>query len=486
MKEMSDSKVAIVTLGVMLSLFMSAIEMTVVATAMPTIVNQLGGLNRYSWVFSAYMVASTTTIPIYGKFSDTYGRKTIFLIAMALFLTGSMLSGQSHSMDQLICFRTLQGMGAGGLMPLSFIIIGDMFSFEERARMQGFFSGVWGFASIVGPLLGGFLVDKLSWRWVFYVNLLPGCLASILLLAGLREGNEKKAHPRIDYLGAVLLTSGVVVLLLSLFQLGTFSGLVLLISSAILFIALVVAERAAADPILPLTLFRERLFAVGIAHGILAGWVLFGSTSFVPLFVQLSLEKSATVAGSALTPQMLGWVFSSVIGTRLLLHYSYRTIVLVGMVLLTLGALFMSLVTTDTSIIRVMLNMVLMGVGMGLTVPAFMIAIQNSVDRNKLGTATATLQFSRVIGGALGVSVMGLILSVRLAANLKAAGVHPEVMSLQDLMKPFSTSAAAADATLRGALTGAVESVFVAALAAAVVGLVVTAFTPKGGIRRNG
>lgn len=470
----------------MLSLFMAAIEMTAVATAMPTIVNQLGGLTRYSWVFSAYMVASTTTIPLYGKFSDIYGRKPVFLVAMALFLCGSILSGQSHSMNQLIGFRALQGLGAGGLLPLSFIIIGDLFSFEKRARMQGLFSGVWGVASILGPLLGGFLVDQLSWRWVFYINLLPGCLASILLWAGLREDAENRARPKIDYLGAALLTAGVVALLISLFQLETPSGWALLVSSAMFFIALVAAERAAADPILPLSLFRDRLFAVGTAHGVLAGWAMFGSTSFVPLFVQLSLEKSATVAGSALTPQMLGWVFSSILGARLLLHYSYRTIVLVGMGFLTVGSFFMSHVTTDTTLVRVMFNLALMGVGMGLTVPAFMIAIQNSVDREKMGTATATLQFSRVIGGALGVSVMGLILSLRLAANLKAAGADRAAMALQDLMRPLAAGAAVSDATLRGALTSAVESVFVAAFAAAVAGLVVTAFTPSGGIRQRG
>ena len=183
----SNTRVAVVTAGVMLSLFMAAVEMTVVATAMPTIVEQLGGLARYSWVFSAYMVASTTTIPLYGKFSDIYGRKPVFLVAMALFLGGSVLSGQSHSMNQLVFFRALQGLGAGGLMPLSFIIIGDMFSFEKRARMQGLFSGVWGVASIVGPLLGGFLVDHFSWRWVFYVNVVPGFVASALLGAGLRQ-----------------------------------------------------------------------------------------------------------------------------------------------------------------------------------------------------------------------------------------------------------------------------------------------------------
>jgi len=485
---MSQGRVIAVTLGVMLSLFMAAVEMTVVATAMPTIVSQLGGLARYSWVFSAYMVASTTTIPLYGKLSDIYGRRPVFLTAMTLFLAGSILSGQSHSMDQLIGFRALQGLGAGGLMPLSFIIIGDLFSFEQRARMQGLFSGVWGVASIVGPLLGGFLVDQLSWRWVFYVNLVPGFLAAALLWAGWREpaGWEDRPRPSIDYGGAGLLTAGVVSLLLGLFQLGTVQGLALLASSAMLFAALFAVERVAADPVLPLPLFRDRLFAVGTIHGLFAGWAMFGSTSFVPLFVQLSLGRSPTVAGSALTPQSLGWVLASIIGGRLLLRFSYRKVVLVGMGSLTIGSLLMSFVHTDTALSRVMFNLALMGIGMGLTVPAFTIAVQNSVERNKLGTATATLQFSRVIGGALGVSVMGLILSRGFAANLKAAGVDGAAMSFQDLMQPLHAGNALADATLRGALTGAVESVFVAAFVAAVAGLAATTLTPSISIRRCG
>jgi Major Facilitator Superfamily len=318
--------------------------------------------------------------------------------------------------------------------------------------------------------------------------LLPGVLASALVWVGWREGagSENRARPGIDYVGATLLTAGVVVLLLSLFQLETLPGWVLLASSAMLFAALLVVEQSAADPILPLPLFRDRLFAVATAHGLLAGWAVFGSISFVPLFVQLSLGKSPTVAGSALTPQMLGWVFASIIGSRLLLHFSYRTIVLVGMGSLTVGSFFMSLVTTDTTLARVMFNLALMGVGMGLTVPAFTIAVQSSVDRNELGTATATLQFARVIGGALGVSVMGSILSLRLAANLKAAGAGRAAMSLQDLMRPLQAGTAAGDATLRGALTSAVESVFVAAFAAAVVGLIVAAFTPRTGVHRRG
>jgi len=428
------------------------------------------------------MVASTTTIPLYGKLSDVYGRRPVFLIAMGLFLAGSVLSGQSRSMDQLIIYRALQGLGAGGLMPLSFIIIGDLFSFKQRARMQGLFSGVWGIASIVGPLLGGFLVDRLSWRWVFYINLAPGFLSAALLTAGWREpaGSGKTPSLPIDYAGACLLTAGVVVLLLGLVQLGTFSSWALLASSLAVFIALARVEQQADDPVLPLPLFRDRLFVVGTTHGLLVGWAMFGSMSFVTLFVQVGMGTSAMVAGSTLTPQMLAWVFASIVGSRLLLHLSYRTVVIIGMSFLTMGSLFMSLVTVSTTLYGVMFNLALMGVGMGLSVPAFMIAVQNRVDRKKLGTATATLQFSRVIGGALGVSVMGLILSLRLAAGLKTLNAGGAALSLQDFMMAAHSATSVVDASVRQAFTGAIESVFVAAFAAVVVGLGATLFTPRG------
>lgn len=478
---MSRERVFITVIGVMLSLFMAAVEVTVVATAMPSIVKQLGGLGSYSWVFAAYMIASTSMTPLYGKLSDIYGRRPTFMIAMIVFLGGSVLSGQSRNMDQLIWFRAIQGLGAGGLMPLSFIIIGELFSLEQRARMQGLFSGVWGVASIIGPLLGGFLVDQLNWRWVFYVNVIPGLLAGVMVWTAWREpaGRGKRADPPIDYAGATILTAGVVSLLVGLFQMETAFGLLLLIASAGLFAALFIVERRAADPVLPLSLFRDRLFTVGIIHGLLTGWCVFGSASFVPLFVQLSLGRSATVAGSTLTPQMLSWVIASIIGGRLLLHLSYRTIILFGMACLTIGSFLMSTLSSNASLAGVMVNLALMGVGMGLSIPAFMIAIQSRVERQELGTATATLQFSRIIGGALGVSVMGLILSRRLEANLKAAGAAGAGLSLQDLIRPFDAGNLAGDAVLQGALTGAVESVFVAALAAAAIGLLVVLFTPR-------
>ncbi len=472
---------------------MAAIEGTVVATAMPTIVAELGGLANYSWVFSAYMLTSTTTVPLYGKLSDLYGRRPIFYIAMTLFLVGSMLSGLSANMGQLIGFRVLQGLGAGGLLPLAFIMIGDMFTFEQRARMQGFFSGVWGVASVIGPLLGGFLVDNLSWHWVFYVNVLPGILAALLVGVAWREGihgHPGVARPVVDYAGAVLLTAAVVALLVGLFELGTPLGPLLLGAAAVLFLVLIVVERRATDPVLPLPLFRERLFAVATAQGLLAGWAMFGSTNYVPLFGQAVLGVSATAAGATLTPMTLSWVAASIIGSRLLLHFGYRVIALAGMVSLTAGSLLMVTLTatahSPTILPLIMFSLGLMGVGMGLSVPAFLIAVQSSVPRRKLGTATAGVQFSRSIGGTLGVSIMGVILAVALSANLAAAGVDANSVALGELINPDSahTAAGVLDLAVQDALAGAISRVFIAALVASVLALGVTALAPRERIAR--
>lgn len=238
----------VVTAGIMLSLFLSSMESTVVATAMPTIVGQLGGLEHYAWVFAAYMVASTTTVPLYGKLSDLYGRRRLYVVAMALFLAGSVLCGMAGSMPQLILARVVQGAGAGGIMPLAFILIGEMFSMQERARMQGFFSGVWGVSSIVGPLLGGFIVDQLSWPWIFYVNVLPGLLAAALVVLAWQDQIGRAAKPVVDYAGASLLTAGLVTLLIGLMEPGSAQSWLLLALAGVLFAALVLVEQRAPDP----------------------------------------------------------------------------------------------------------------------------------------------------------------------------------------------------------------------------------------------
>jgi EmrB/QacA subfamily drug resistance transporter len=481
----SRKRVAIVTLGVMLSLFMASMEATVVSTAMPTIVRQLGGFEIYSWVFSAFMVASTTTVPIYGKLSDLYGRRTIYAIAMALFLVGSVLCGRATSMDQLVAFRAVQGLGAGGLMPLAFIIVSDLFTLEQRARIQGLFSGVWGVSSIAGPLLGGFLVDQVSWPWVFYINVLPGLLAAILVwVAWVDRAHAPGTAVSVDYFGAGLLSAGIVLLLLGLFALGTPLSWGLLTLAAALFALLLWVERRVIDPILPLRLFRERLFAVACAHGFFAGCALFGSAAFVPLFVQAVLGTSATAAGVTLTPQLIGWVVASIIGSRLLLRLSYRALAVTGMVLLVAGMFLMTQIGVNSSRLSLMFNLALTGVGMGLSIPAFLIAVQSSVQRHQLGTATSTVQFSRSIGGALGVSVLGVVLSQQLAGRLATAGLDPAAVTVERLLDPLAGAAAGAvaDTVLVAALAGAISSIFVLACVAAALGLGATVLAPRGRI----
>ncbi|MBI3244546.1 MAG: MFS transporter [Chloroflexi bacterium] len=482
---MSRQRIIALTLGIMLSIFMASMEATVVATAMPTIVSQLGGLASYSWVFSAYMLASTTTVPLFGKFSDLYGRRPVYAVSMTLFLAGSLLCGLAGSMEQLIFFRVVQGLGAGGILPLAFIIIGDTFSFEQRARMQGVFSGVWGVSSVVGPLLGGFLVDTVSWHWVFYINLIPGLLAGTLVMLSLADGARKTAGvAQVDFLGAGVMSAGVVALLLGLFELGTPVGWGLLATAALLFAALIWIERRAADPILPLLMFRDRLFAVACGHGLLTGFAMFGSLAFVPLFVQAVLGTSATVAGSTLTPMLISWVIASIVSSRLLLAVSYRSLALFGMCLLTLGTFLMTRIGVAVSQINLIIYLGMMGVGMGFSIPSFLIAVQSTVEKRSMGVATSTLQFSRSIGGTLGVSMMGAALGGWLISNLKAAGLESAAVSVDSLLDPIARSASSAllNEALKNALAGAIQGVFVIAFIAAALGLAITALTPKGNI----
>ena len=474
---MSRNRIILVTAGIMLSLFLASMESTVVATAMPTIVGQLGGLEHYSWVFSAFMLASTTAVPLYGKLSDIYGRRKLYVSAMALFLIGSVWCGLANSMTSLIFARALQGIGAGGIMPLAFILIGEMFTLEQRAKMQGLFSGVWGVSSIVGPLLGGFLVDQFSWRWIFYINVIPGLLAGALVALAWRDSHAHgQDRPAVDYAGAALLTAGVVTLLLGLMGSGT-SSWILIAGSVVLFIALLWVERRAADPVLPLPLFSDRQFATATAHGLLTGWALFGSVSFIPLFVQSVMGTTATQAGITLTPLLLGWVTASIIGTRLLLLIGYRRLGLIGTASFTIGAFLMSQAGMNTSQTSLMVFVTLMGIGMGLSVPSYLIAVQTSVNRRQLGTATSTLQFSRSIGGTLGVSVMGAALSARLASNLIESRLDPELV--RQLLDPLPGSEVVIAEGARAAMADAIHLVFIIAFAAAALAMVTVFFTPR-------
>lgn len=334
--EMSQRRRVVVLVGVLTGMFIAALEATVVGTAMPTVIASLGGISHYSWVFSAYLVTSTVTVPVWGKLSDLYGRRLLYQIGIGIFLLGTLLSGLSTTMGQLILFRAIQGLGAGALVPLGMTIIGDIYTVQERAKMQAFFSGVWGLSSVIGPVIGGFITDQISWRWVFFVNLPIGVAAAIIMGFALKEPKIKK-KPTIDYAGAAFLTLAISLLMLAMVEGGSsfaalFSPLNLLLfgTAVIMLLLFVWVEKRAADPIIPFKLFENRTILYSVLAGFLAGIAMFGAISFIPLFAQGTLGMTATEAGSLLTPLMLSWVTMSVIGGRLLLITGYRSITLTG------------------------------------------------------------------------------------------------------------------------------------------------------------
>jgi EmrB/QacA subfamily drug resistance transporter len=472
-------RTVLITIAVMMSLFMASMEATVIATAMPTIVSELGGLESFSWVFAIYMLTSTIAGPIFGKLSDMIGRRPVYFVAIGMFTLGSLLCGLAPTMPALIAARAVQGIGAGGLQPLAFIIIGDIFTLEQRARIQGLFSGVWGVSSVIGPLLGGLIVDVASWHWVFLINLVPAAAAALLFNAGWRDAARRDGpRPRIDYAGAGLLAGGVALLLLGLDHPTTPSGLALLAGSAVVLVLLVIVELRAEAPILPVTLFRDRLFAVACAQGILAGSVLFGSVNYIPLYVQTVLGSSATEAGSTITPMMLGWVFTSIIAGRLLLLVNYRNLVVTGMSLFAVGAFLLSRIRPEMSRFELALAVALMGIGMGASIPSFLISVQSSVARSSLGTATSTLTFSRTIGGAIGVATLGGILANRIVSELAARGLPADAIDLAALIDSHSSSAVSLAAGPTEALAAAMGATFAAPFVIALLAFAAVLFAP--------
>ncbi|GAC1348575.1 MAG: MDR family MFS transporter [Ktedonobacteraceae bacterium] len=412
----------IVTIALMLGMSLAALDTTIVGTALPSIVGKLGGISLYSWVFSVYLLTSTTTVPIYGKLADLYGRKPIFLFGSALFLLGSILAGAAQSMEQLIIFRAIQGLGAGAVLPIVLTIIGDIYALQERARIQGLFSGVWGTSSIIGPALGGLIVDHFSWRWVFYINVPFGLLSSILLALYLKEQVERR-KPKLDYIGTLTLTGGIVALLFALLQGGTTWAWTSLQSIGLfaLFIILMAIflrqESRTSEPILPLTLFNSRIIAVSSAGGVVLGIVLFGITSYVPLFVQGVEGGTATSAGITLGPLLLAWPISATFSGRMVIRYGYRFTALLGAVLTAIGTGMVTLFTIGTALPFIVIAMLVIGTGLGFLSTAFVLSVQNAVPWNLRGVATASTQFTRTIGGTIGVAVMGSILNVQMASR---------------------------------------------------------------------
>jgi EmrB/QacA subfamily drug resistance transporter len=493
---LSKRRRRVVTAGVMLGMFLAALEATVVGTAMPTVIASLGGLDRYSWVFSAYLLTSTVTVPVWGRLSDLYGRRVLYLIGIAFFLLGSALSGASQSITQLIVFRAIQGLGAGALIPLSMTINGDIYTLRERTRMQGLFSGVWGLASILGPLAGGFITDHISWRWVFYINIPFGLAAAVVVGIALVEPRHTQ-RPVIDYGGALWLTVAITLLLLVLVESGdpsiwanpvTFLAVAGILVSSYLFVR---TERRAPEPIVPLSLFRNRIIAVGSITAFMVGAAMFGALSFIPLFVQGTLGGTATEAGALLTPFLLGWVTMSVVGGTLIFRVGYRPTILAGLFVLAISSGVLATFGRNTSRASLIGVVLAMGIGMGLVMFALLITVQNSVSRNQLGIATSLNQFSRSIGQTVGVAVMGTVMTISLASHiadiqkesgLPEADVARVVHNPSALVDPIARSAQKPELikAMSGALAGALHNVFLMGMVFAVLAFISGFWLPAG------
>jgi len=410
--------------GLMLAMLLAALDQTIVATALPTIVSDLGGAEHLSWVVTAYMLASTATTVLWGKLGDLYGRKALFIACILIFLVGSVLAGTSQTMGQLVAWRAVQGVGGGGLMVLSQAIIGDVVPPRERGRYQGFFGAVFGVSSVAGPLLGGFFVDNLDWRWVFYINVPLGILA-LVVVASVLPRIEAGSKPRVDYAGIVLLgvASTSIVRVTSLggttWEWGSAPVSAMVAVAVASLVAFVAVERRAPEPVLPPHLFRSTVFAVSASVGFVIGFAMFGAITYLPLYLQTVKGSTPTGSGLEMTPMMLGMLLTSIASGQLISRTGrYKIYPILGTAITTCGLYLLSLMGRDTTTLQAGLSMFVLGAGLGMVTQVLVIAVQNAVSYRDLGTATSGVTYFRTIGSSVGVAVFGTVFANRLAGEL--------------------------------------------------------------------
>jgi EmrB/QacA subfamily drug resistance transporter len=490
---LTHRQVLVIFSGLLLAMLLAALDSTIVATALPTIVGELGGLERLAWVVTAYLVAQTIVTPLYGKLGDLFGRKVVLQSGIVLFLAGSVLCGMSQTMGQLILFRFIQGLGGGGLMVTTMAVVGDVVPPRERGRYQGIFGAVFGVSSIAGPLLGGYFTTHWSWRWIFYINLPLGLLAMAVIAATL-PARAERIRRAIDFAGAGLLAVTLSAAILAADLGGATYGwtspviLGLAAVSLVSLAAFLAVERRAAEPVLPLRLFRERSFTVSSAVGLIVGFAMFGSVTYLPVFLQVVNGATPTGSGLQMLPMMGGMLVSSITSGQLISKWGrYKVFPVIGTAVMAIGLLLLSRMDAETTLAGASINMLVLGLGLGLVMQVLVIAVQNAVDYRDLGVATSGTTLFRLIGGSLGTAAFGAIFSAGLRSRLMAtlppgaaagegAGLSPQVLAGM----PPETRALYVDA-----FTGSLSTVFMAAAGIAGIGFLLALLIPERPLRES-
>ena len=455
-----------ILLAVMLSVGLVAIDATILATAVPSVVDDLGGFTQFPWLFSIYLLAQAVSVPIYGKLADLRGRKPIMLLGVGLFVLGSVLCGFAWSMPALIAFRLVQGLGAGAIQPIGMTIVGDIYTVAERAKVQGYIASVWGIASFVGPTLGGVFSDYLSWRWIFFVNIPLGLAAAWVLLRRFQENIVQKRSHQIDYPGAILLAAGGSLLLLGLLEGGVMwnwdaaASIAILAAAAFLLTVFVLVERRATEPILPLWVLSQRVLNSANSAALLIGLLMIGLSTYVPLYAQSVLGTSALVAGFALAAMTLGWPIAASLAGRIYLRVGFRTTMLLGAIIVVLGAALLLTVNPGSAVLHLAAACFVIGIGLGFSASPSVVAAQSSVDWTTRGVVTGANMFSRSVGSAVGVAVFGAVANGVVAARLGDS--HADLENLPGEV-----------------LAPAIHDVYYGAAAAAVLLVVAVLFRPN-------